>query len=118
VIEQPADTQPQDTAVAGAAGAAAGALIAGPFGAVAGAALGGAAGATVSEEPAPEIRTYVTEHPVDPVLLDGEVVVGAGLPETVTLYEVPGYSDYRYVMVNGQTVLVGPEDRRIVYIYR
>ena len=118
VIEPPADaTQAADTAVSGAAGAAAGALIAGPIGAVAGAALGGATGATISE-PAPEIRTYVVENPVDPVYLDGEVVVGAGLPENVTLYEVPGYADYRYVTVNGQTVLVGPTDRRIVYIYR
>ncbi|MDO5611610.1 MAG: DUF1236 domain-containing protein [Paracoccus sp. (in: a-proteobacteria)] len=118
VIEPPADTQPQNTAVAGALGASMGAIIAGPFGAVAGAALGGATGATVPQEPAPEIHTYITEHPVDPVMLDGELVVGAGLPETVTLYEVPGYEDYRYVTVNGQTVLVGPQDRRIVYIYR
>lgn len=120
VIQPPADdaTHAQNTAVGAGTGAAMGAIIAGPFGAVAGAALGGTAGSVATEEPAPEVLTYVTEHPQEPVFLDGEVVTGAGLPETVTLYEVPGHDDLRYVTVNNQTVLVTPTDRKIVYIYR
>lgn len=107
-------------AVAGAAtGAVAGALIAGPLGAavggVAGAATGGFADAVI--EPPAEVRTYITANEVDPVFLDGEVVIGAGLPETVVLREVPDY-EYRYVYVNNQPVLVEPQTRRIVYIAR
>lgn len=106
--------------VAGAAtGAIAGAIIGGPVGAavggIAGAAGGGITGAAIT--PAPEVRTYIEQNPVDPVYLDGEVVVGASLPETVVMREIPDY-EYRYVYVNGQPVLVEPESRRIVYIVR
>lgn len=100
-------------------GAIAGALIGGPIGAViggvAGAAAGGVTGSVI--DPPSEVRTYVRENPHDPVYLEGEVVVGAGVPETVELREVPEY-EYRYVYVNGLPVLVEPESRRIVYIVR
>lgn len=120
VIEQPAETADagQNTAVGGATGAAVGALVGGPIGAVAGAAIGGTAAAAAQPEPAPEVRTYVTTNAVDPVLLDGEVVIGAGVPDVVTLHDVPEYPDYRYALINGQYVLVNPTDRQIVYIYR
>jgi uncharacterized protein YraI len=68
--------------------------------------------------PPPQVGTYIVSNPVDPVYLQGEVVVGAGLPETVQLRPVPDYSTYRYVYVNGQPVLVDPVSRRIVYVYR
>lgn len=109
--------------IGGAAGAAtgaiAGAIVGGPVGAavggIAGAATGGAAGTII--DPEPRVRTYIEQNPVDPVYLEGEVVVGAHLPETVTVREVPDY-EYRYVHVNGQPVLVEPDTRRIVYIVR
>ena len=69
-------------------------------------------------DPPSQVRTYVVGNPVDPVYLQGEVVVGAGLPETVQLRPVPDYGSYRYVYVNGQPVLVDPASRRIVYVYR
>lgn len=100
-------------------GAVAGAIIGGPIGAavggIAGAATGGAAGTIL--DPAPQVRTYIEENPVDPVYLEGEVVVGASLPDTVEIREIPDY-EYRYVYVNGQPVLVEPDTRRIVYIVR
>jgi uncharacterized protein YraI len=102
-----------------ATGAVAGAIVGGPVGAaiggVAGAATGGIAGAAV--EPTPEVTTYVRRNQVDPVYLDGEVVVGATLPPEVEFYEVPDY-EYRYVYVNGVPALVEPETRRVVYIVR
>ena len=67
--------------------------------------------------PPPAVRSYVVSHPLDPVYLNGEVVVGASLPDTVELQPVPDY-DYRYVYVNRQPVLVEPSTRRIVYVYR
>ena len=102
-----------------ATGAVAGALIGGPIGAVVGGAVGAAAGGTAGAviDPPGEVRTYVTSNQVEPVYLEGEVVVGAGLPETVELREIPDY-EYRYVYVNGQPVLVDPGTRRIVYVVR
>lgn len=68
-------------------------------------------------DPPDMVRTYVTANRVEPVYLDGEVVVGAGLPDRVVLNDIPDY-DYEYVYVNGQPVLVEPSSRRIVYVYR
>ncbi|ESX65094.1 MULTISPECIES: DUF1236 domain-containing protein [unclassified Mesorhizobium] len=67
--------------------------------------------------PPAEIRTYVETNRLDPVYLEGEVVTGAMLPDTVELREIPDY-DYRYVYVNGQPALVDPSSRRIVYVVR
>ncbi|MFZ5961589.1 DUF1236 domain-containing protein [Thalassococcus sp. BH17M4-6] len=109
-----------DKAIGGAAGAgwgaAAGALlVGGPAAIAAGAVLGAATGAasTIDEETV----TYVRQNPVEPVYLDGEVAVGAGVPETVEIYEIPS-ADYSYVNVNQQLVLLDPETRRIVQVVR
>jgi len=67
--------------------------------------------------PPPPVRTYVLSNEVDPVYLEGEVVVGATLPETVHIREIPDY-EYRYVYVNNQPVLVEPRTRRIIYVMR
>jgi len=103
------------TATGAVGGAVVGALIGGPIGA----AIGGAAGAAIgANSPPPDrVRTYISENRVDPVYLEGEVVVGAGLPETVELRPVPDYK-YEYVYVNGVPALVDPGTRRIVYVYR
>lgn len=118
-IIPPPDGGTEGAAVGGATGAVAGALIGGPIGAavggVAGVAVGGAAGNAA--EPPAQVRTYITENRVDPVYLDGEVVVGAGIPENVEIREIPDY-EYRYVYVNGQPALVDPGTRRIVYVVR
>lgn len=128
VTERPADAQipvveyegggtEAGATVGAAGGAVAGALIGGPVGAavggIAGAAAGGATGSVID----PGVRTYVRSNQVEPVYLEGEVVVGAGLPETVELHTIPDH-EYRYVNVNGQLVLVEPADRRIVHIIR
>lgn len=103
----------------GVTGAIAGAIIAGPVGAAvggaAGAVAGGAAGTVI--DPPQKVRTYVSSNKVEPVYLEGEVVVGAGLPDTVELREIPDY-EYRYVNVNGQAVLVDAKTRQIVYVMR
>ncbi|QPC86001.1 DUF1236 domain-containing protein [Mesorhizobium sp. NBSH29] len=118
-ILPPPDGGAEGALVGGATGAVAGALIGGPIGAavggVAGLAIGGATGNAA--EPPATVRTYISENRIDPVYLDGEVVVGAGLPDTVEIREIPDY-EYRYVYVNGQPVLVDPGTRKIVYIVR
>lgn len=75
-------------------------------------------GNIVAIEPTSATQTYVQANTQPPVILDGEVVVGAGVPDTVTLYDIPDQPDLKYVTINGQVVLVSPSDRRIVYIYR
>ena len=67
--------------------------------------------------PAPEVLSYVTQQAVEPVLVDGEVMVGATLPAAVPVYPVPA-SPYVYTYINGQRVLVEPTARRIVYVVR
>lgn len=99
----------------GAAGAIAGGLLGGPLGAIIGAGIGMGVGAAAA--PAERVTTYVRSNPVDPIYLDGEVVVGAGIPETVTLTEVPE-SEYYYAYINGVPVLVEREQRRVVHIVR
>ncbi len=107
--------------VGGAAiGAVTGAIVGGPIGAAIGGAAGGVAGGAVGQTidpPNERVTTYVRSNTLEPVYLDGEVVVGATLPDTVQFREIPDY-EYRYVYVNGQPVLVEPGSRRIVYIVR
>ncbi len=75
------------------------------------------AGSTTLVAPPPAVGNYVTSNPGDPIALEGEVVVGAGLPPAVSLNSVPDYR-YQYVYVNDTPVLVDPASRRIVYVFR
>lgn len=109
------DTSERSAAVVGGMGAVAGALIAGPVGAAVGLVAGAATGGIA--DPGETVTTYVTEHPVDQVYLDGEVVVGAGIPDVVTLQAVPD-SEYSYAYINGVPVIVNNSDRTIVHIVR
>ncbi|MFX0546262.1 DUF1236 domain-containing protein [Roseovarius sp. S1116L3] len=96
-------------------GGIAGALIGGPVGAAVGVAAGGAAGTVAT--PPESVTTYVVSNEVEPVYLDGEVVVGSGLPETVEISKIPD-SEFGYVYVNGVRAVVDPADRRVVHIVR
>lgn len=120
-LDVPVMTHDGDGLIAGAAtGAITGAIVGGPVGAAVGGVAGAATGAIVEDgfsEPSVEVRRYITDNPVDPVYLDGEVVVGAELPDTVVMREIPDY-EYRYVYVNGQPVVIEPGTRRVVYIVR
>lgn len=109
------DTTAQSATGLGTIGALAGAALGGPIGAVAGAALGAGAGAAA--DPGPEVTSYVTTNRLEPVYLDGEVVVGAGIPANVPLTPVPD-SKFVYASINGQTVVVDPATRIIKYILR
>ncbi|MGJ8572724.1 MAG: DUF1236 domain-containing protein [Hoeflea sp.] len=99
-----------------AGGVIAGALIGGPVGAAIGGVAGAAVGASVT--PPPTVKTYVMENRPEPVYLEGEVVIGAGVPDTVELRPIPDYEGYQYVNINGQPVLVDAGTRQIVHVYR
>ncbi|MFW6077367.1 MAG: DUF1236 domain-containing protein, partial [Hyphomicrobiales bacterium] len=75
---------------------------------VVGSILGGVSSlASAAVTPPGHVRSYVVDNRYDPVLLEGEVVVGAALPDVVELRPVPDY-EYHYAYVNGVPVLVDP----------
>jgi uncharacterized protein YraI len=76
-----------------------------------------ATGAPLVIKPPPTVREYVVTNPARPVYLNGEVVEGAELPADVTLTPVPDYQ-YQYAYVNGVRVLVEPQSRQVIYVYR
>jgi len=87
--------------------------------------FGGAAYAQTTVVVSPEqetvIREYVVQQEVQPITPPADVTieVGSTLPETVELrpLEAPELQvEYQYVVVDGRTVLVEPETRRIVHI--
>ncbi len=111
------ENQREGAAVGATLGVLAGVAVGGPIGGIiAGGILGGAAGSAVAE-PEEETITYITSNPVETVYLDGEVVVGAGVPQTVPTFELP-QAEYRYANINGQTVIVDTETNAIVRVIR
>jgi outer membrane lipoprotein SlyB len=121
VTEQKVETG-QDTSGGGAAGGAAtgaiaGAVVGGPVGAVVGGLAGAVTGDVAEDAMTPETRTYVLENRVQSVPVDGQLVIGTELPQTVDIQQIPN-SEYRYVYVNEQPVIVDPGSRKVVHILR
>lgn len=63
-----------------------------------------------------EVRTYVMEQSVPSVAYEGEIVVGAPIPETVEVRTVDGYGDYAYTVVNERRVLIDPQTRTVIQV--
>jgi len=106
----------QSTTATGAAnGARTGGEVAGPVGAIVGGTVGTAVGAAI-EIPNAVITSVlgVREPPV--VTIEEPVVVGEPLPAAVEVQPVPGYTDYRYAVVNNQRVIVDPRTRRVIRV--
>lgn len=82
--------------------------------------------ATFTLAPADQTKftAWVTEQKVVEVPAPSgfTVSVGAVVPQSVTLYEIPAsvgvtsVTKYRYVRIGGKTVLVDPSDRKIIYV--
>ncbi len=104
-------------------GAREGDRAAGPVGAIVGGTIGGVVGGVagvLGVEQRPRFHRYVVEQHRPSYHYREAVRVGAVLPEQgVTYYEVPAEYDrpqYRYTVVNDQTVLVDPRTHRIVEV--
>jgi hypothetical protein len=67
--------------------------------------------------PPPNVVSYVTMQAIQPVIVNGEVMVGATLPVAAPVYPIPS-SPYVFSYINGQRVLVEPTARKIVYVVR
>jgi hypothetical protein len=111
----------QSGAAAGATtGAIGGAIVGGPVGAVVGGAVGAVVGGTLAPQEQVAVRQYVVRQSVPSVRVQEQVVVGAPLPQTVQLHAIPAdvgvQTQYRYSVVNDQTVLVDPSTRRVVQV--
>lgn len=101
----------EDNSAEGATGAIAGTMVAELAGALVGGMLGGGLGAAAAP------NTTVTTYPVEPICLDGEVAVDAGIPDKVTLAKVAD-SDDPYADVNRVPGMVARAQRQIAHILR
>ena len=63
-----------------------------------------------------EVRTYVMEQNTPSVVYDGDIVVGATLPDTVEVHTVPNIDGYGYTVVNERRVIVEPKTHRIIQV--
>ncbi len=102
------------TGVGAVGGTATGAVVGGPVGAVVGGVVGAVAGHTA--DPPVEVKTYVRTQHVEAVPYDGQIVVGAVLPDTVKEYDIPRYERYRWTYINGQRLLIDRKTHKIVSI--
>jgi hypothetical protein len=122
LISLPAPALAQGSgAVPGAVGgAAAGAAVGGPVGAAVGGAAGALAGGALSADESARVKQYVVREKRPSVRVTERVTVGEELPSSVEVYSVPEdvgvRTEYRYTVVNDQTVLVDPRTRRIVQV--
>jgi len=113
VVTHTQDHSAKGAAVGGLTGAATGAVVGGPIGAAVGFAAGSMLGAATNV-PEPVV-SYVRTNQIKTVRYDGEVVVGATLPDTVVLAPVPD-SDFYYSYVNDAPVIVDPQTRAVVHV--
>ncbi|WAJ28006.1 DUF1236 domain-containing protein [Antarcticirhabdus aurantiaca] len=63
-----------------------------------------------------EVRTYVTGQEATSVTVDGDVVVGEALPETVTITPIPDNAGFGYAVVNNKRVVINPETRTVIEV--
>ncbi len=109
---------PEAGAAIGATGGAAGGatlgfLAGGPIGAI----IGGFAGAVIGAEAGISTSTieYAGNNPVEPIVIDGAVDVGATVPAGVTVYPVEGDPAYGYLYANGRVWIVDIASNTLVY---
>jgi len=101
-------------ATGGAAGGATlGFLAGGPIGAV----IGGFAGAVIGAEAGIETSTieYTGNNPVEPVVVEGALDVGATVPAGITIYPVEGDDAHGYFYANGRVWIVDVTNNTVVY---
>jgi hypothetical protein len=91
-------------------------VIGGPVGAV----IGGVAGATIGAAAAvpAEAQTYVVEHPVESVRIEGQIAPRYRLPATVAVHEIPNAPGFGYIYVDERPVIVSMETREVVHVLR
>jgi hypothetical protein len=62
------------------------------------------------------VTTYVTEQPMDETTIEGDIVIGSSLPDTVVIKNVPDNDGFGYTVVNKRRIIVEPKTRKVVKI--
>lgn len=60
--------------------------------------------------------TYVEQNPLDPVVVDTEIVTGAVLPQEIEVIELPDYPTYGYIYTESGPVLVERGTRTVIWV--
>src|SRR5580698_1231499 len=106
----------QSTTATGAVnGARTGGAVAGPVGEIVGGTVGAAVGAVI-EVPNAVITSVQGVREPNGVTMEEPVAIGEPLPASVEVRPVPGYTDYRYAVVNNQRLIVDPHTRRVIRV--
>jgi hypothetical protein len=62
------------------------------------------------------VTTYVMQQQIEDTAIDGDIVVGTALPDTVVIKNVPDHDDYGFAFVNKKRVIVEPKTRKVIKI--
>jgi hypothetical protein len=114
LLAAPAEAQTR-TNLAPAAGATTGATLGFVFGGPIGAIVGGFSGAVVGSAVSDADVSYVGNHPVEQVYIDGKLGVGARIGTKVKLYDIEGDPDHAYFYANNRVWIVDRATTKIVY---
>jgi hypothetical protein len=103
--------------VGGTAGAATGGTIGFFLGGPIGAIIGGFAGATIGASAGVSAASveYASTHPVDPVIIDGDLDADAELSADVSIHDIEGDDQYGYVYANNRVYIVDKNNRHVVH---
>jgi hypothetical protein len=88
---------------------------------IVGASVASADSVIITKEQAPQVQQYIVKQHVEAVSPPGDfdVQIGTLVPDTIEIrqLEVPSLPrKYDYMVVNGQTVIVDPDTRKIVQV--
>jgi hypothetical protein len=88
---------------------------------IVGASVASADSVITTKEQAPQVQQYIVKQHVEAVSPPGDfdVQIGTLVPDTIEIrqLEVPSLPrKYDYMVVNGQTVIVDPDTRKIVQV--
>jgi hypothetical protein len=114
LLAAPAEAQTRSN-LAPAAGATTGATLGFVFGGPVGAIIGGFSGAVVGSAVSDADITYVGNHPVEQVYIDGNLRVGTRIGTKVKLYDIEGDPDHAYFYANNRVWIVDRASTKIVY---
>ena len=78
---------------------------------------GNAAVENLPEKCRNELEKWVQSQPGTSTKYEGDIAVGAVLPDTVTVVEYPEVKNYGYVMLNDRRVLVDRGSRKVVKVW-
>jgi hypothetical protein len=105
-----------DAAVGATVGATTGGTIGFFLGGPIGAIFGGFAGAVLGADAAVDEASirFAGEHPVEAVVLEGDLEIGAVLDADIEIHEIEGDDEFGYIYANNRVWIVDLETRAIV----